>query len=268
MLGTVGGMVLALVLAASVAHAGTYWPRPEPCPTDPTHTVVDATVLSAERPQYRCVPHPGLAPDMLEFVRRADGGPTAPTSDTGCIVMIESPACGSRYDVNLTGSVVKSAPLGMMVTLDGIPHEVPSFYWQICGISPGDHELTHCAPGNALRCRLEVRANEVAAYEVERTEPRLRIQVERTRRGALRRGDEVAVSYDDWTLGEGYREVPTRGTFAWEEDKGGAMPRARTCYPPPSAPGCARCSGGSPGAGGLLTIGLSIAALRRRRRQP
>ena len=267
---------LALALALVVV-AGERRAEAEPCPTDPVQAraVVDAVVVSAEPPQYRCAPHAGLAPGMMDLLQHLlpPEGPAGPTSDTGCLVLSQSPYCEGGV-IELEGGRSSIRPPSQIgVKLDGTAHRVGytgGGEWQLCGIAPGSHELAQCVPGGTLRCRVEIQANAVASYTVERTEPRLRLRVERTWLGAPARGDEVVVAYHDRVPDGPSYEPPGRGTFTWRET--GDAPRAQMCTAPARAPGCSRCSGVEPDMSGLLWIALSIAApsvaaLRRPRRR-
>jgi uncharacterized protein (TIGR03382 family) len=263
---------------ATVASART--PGIEKCPTDPTdgRVVADATIVYVEPNTYKCVPRT----EPLGPEDPATGLPqqvVAPTSDTGCIVVTNSPYCGEIFVLGPIGGTTRP-PDSISVTIDGIVRQtnLSTSAWTVCGLAPGNHKVTGCAPSGQLACDFDITAGTRTIVTAVRVEPHLRhlrLRVERARVGAIAPGTELTVIFDNEIpvdprrpppgLSGRYFEAPSHATFTWRTSD--AKQRARMCESPSSGPGCARCSasGGPPGTLVIFLIAIALVLLPRRR---
>jgi MYXO-CTERM domain-containing protein len=230
------------------------------CVVDPdaVAAVVDARIVSIEQPAHGCraASLDALDPKLYEILTGA------PTSSTGCVVVMESPLCAQ----SLTGE----GPYEIDVSVDGAARRTSyvAGFWQACGLAPGAHSIELCTPRGRVTCRATTTANARTGLAITSTEGKLRVRIENSRHGKLRAGAELDVVLDaDPPLDR--IELPPHVVLTWNPVAPGELPRARICARRPTgSPGCTRCSADAePSAGTLAVAGLVALVLVARRRR-
>lgn len=214
---------------------------PAPCPdARPGDRVVDATVLSVERAQYRCIVEPDPHPP-----------------GTRCI------AVGAGH---LPCDVVLHVSDG--TTREG--NYGAGANW--CDLPPGDHTVQLCGPDGAVGCAIHLNTGSVTANVDSSLPLRARVHLR------LEDGTEVARDTDlDFQAGEHLRYL-VRGPdpYIYSTKPGDATPPVppltRCDLATATAPaasgghGCAHCNAGKLDTGSIVFIGVVLLVLGRRRR--
>lgn len=244
-------LALTVILAGTPAR-GDGLRRIGPCLVDPATTagVVDARIERIDQPSHGCGRGAGdLDPALYDVLTGA------PTADTGCVVVTDSPYCAAP-----------EPPAELAVTIDGAARRVPyaAGIWQACGLTPGAHAIEMCSPRGTLRCSAAVTAGARAFVAITASEAVLHVEVVTSRLGTARAGDKLDVVLAGGTAVD-HVELPERVTLAWAT--AAAVPRVRVCSGASSpSPGCTRCDAGGELGAGTIALAAALAVVIGRRR--
>jgi hypothetical protein len=283
-------MVTTRVLWPSMAIFGLAgmpiaWAAGEPirvasCNTDaddPNVVVVDATVVDIRQPAYRCAggdASPGFSIDeAMSLLDAIEGASARPTAETGCVLVIDGPACSKRIKLEMVGGSARAEdedPPDVEVRIDGAARRARfvTGMWRACELPPGTHALTMCSDGGPVVCPASVAAGATALVSVPPVAPSALLRVDHSYRDRVSSGASVTVELAEPAAG--YRvELPAHAIFTWRTND--PHRRASLCSAPAESPpvvqGCARCDARSNGSAGWLITSAAITFLVTRRRR-